>query len=147
VSGLIVWKWRTALGVPGDNEGTVGHQAVVSRVNPAKALERAHTPAAIRKQVEVRRGTPVSAETREKLRATSTGRRHTAEARRTIGAAAKARGARPPWLNPPWSAAEDEAVRTKTPGEAAQLTGGTLEAVYNRRTALGVTAARTSGRS
>ena len=48
----------------------------------------------------------------------------------------KARGTRPPWLNPAWSAREDRIVRSKTPAEAARLTGRTLSAVKNRRNEL-----------
>ena len=49
---------------------------------------------------------------------------------------ARHRGRRPG--RPPWTPAEDELVRTLLPAEAAERTGHTLRAVYQRRYQLGV---------
>jgi hypothetical protein len=40
----------------------------------------------------------------------------------------------------PWTAAEDELVRTVPPPEAARRTGRTVSAIYHRRLKLGVAA-------
>jgi len=45
----------------------------------------------------------------------------------------RARGTRPPKAGRPWTAAEDEAIRTLRPAEAARETGRTLGAVNGRR--------------
>jgi hypothetical protein len=52
--------------------------------------------------------------------------------------AQRRRGTRPPKAGRPWTEAEDEAVRTLRPAEAARRTGRTLGAVYDRRRDLGL---------
>jgi hypothetical protein len=72
------------------------------------------------------------------------GRKHTAEARAKMSAAQRRRGARPPKAGRPWTAEEDALVRELPAIEVVSRTGRTLQAVYSRRSQLGVNEGRTS---
>lgn len=107
---------------------------------PAMAA-KARDPERRRKIGDAHRGrTPRNAV--EAARLVNTGRRHTAEAREKMSKANRARGARPPWLNDPWSADEDALLSTHTTKEVAAKTGRTLPAVRERRRILGISYGR-----
>jgi hypothetical protein len=75
---------------------------------------------------EQRRGKPFSEETRQKMSAT-----------------AKAKGTRPPWLNPAWSPEEDALLGRIPDEEIARRTRRTRQAIYMRRHKLGIPAPHT----
>jgi len=50
-----------------------------------------------------------------------------------IAATHRLRGIRPPGRHPAWSAREDRILRSKSPAEAAKMTGRTIHAVRRRR--------------
>jgi hypothetical protein len=91
-----------------------------------------------------KRGVTRSQATIVKMRRAATGRRHAPEARAKMSAQRK--GTRPTWLNPGWTAAEIELLRTLTAGEVAKQTGRTLTAVYVQRNKLGLNDGRKNNR-
>ena len=60
------------------------------------------------------------------------------EARRKMSEAQRRRGARPPKAGIPWTAQEDEWLRTLPTEEVVRRTGRIKTAVYNRRADLGL---------
>jgi transposase-like protein len=74
----------------------------------------------------------------EAVSAAHLGTHHTDEARAKMSAAQRRRGTRPPKAGRPWSAEEDELLRTLRPVDVAARTGRTLAAVYGRRIVLGM---------
>jgi len=80
-----------------------------------------------------KKGKPRPAHVGEVLAASLTGRPLSEEHRRKLSAAHRRRGTRPPKAGRPWTAAEDELVRSLPPPEAAEKTGRPLSAVYDRR--------------
>jgi hypothetical protein len=95
----------------------------------------------------------LDAQRRTKIAASKVGKSRPQHVRDAIGAAGRGRpqsettrrkrsethrrsGHRPPWLNPAWTAEEDELVRSLKPKEVAARTGRTLVAVLNRRQVL-----------
>lgn len=101
-----------------------------------------HDPARAAKIAASKRGKRRHRLTIAKMRRAATGRRHTEETRAKMRSERK--GNRPPWLNPGWSAAENELLRTLSAGEVAKRTGRTLTAVYTQRHKLGVNDGRTT---
>ncbi len=85
-----------------------------------------------------KRGKPRPPHVIEALRQSHLGKPLSKAARKRLSQAHRKRGTRPPWLNPAWTAEEDEAVRTLPAKEAAQKTGRSIGAVYNRRSVLRV---------
>src|SRR5262245_28161401 len=78
------------------------------------------------------------------MRKGRTGKPHDEEARAKMSEAHRRRGTLVPGTQP-WTAEEDESVRTLRPADAAEATGRTLVAVWSRRRALGLPDGR-SGR-
>jgi hypothetical protein len=70
------------------------------------------------------------------------GKPHDEESRRTMSAAQRRRGARPPKAGRPWTPREDDLVRRLPAPEVARRTGRTLGAVYGRRRVPGLTDGR-----
>jgi hypothetical protein len=70
------------------------------------------------------------------MRKGRTGKSHDEAAKAKMSQAQKRLGTRPPAAGVPWTAEEDEAVRTLKPKEAAEKTGRTPVAVWSRRRAL-----------
>jgi hypothetical protein len=149
-----VRKWRKALGVPAKNEGTLaravahgrsrkGRRAIAAMHNKSRnptldAPRRAKISAA-------KIGKPRPASVVAAIRRAHIGHRQSAESRRKMSESHRRRGTRPPWLNAPWAAWEDEAVRTLRPVAAAATTGRTLFAVFSRRHKLGLNEGRSRG--
>lgn len=122
VNVRVVSNWRSALGIAG------------KRTEGSKLL-RAECG---RELSKLKSGKPRAPETIAKLRMAATGRRQSEETRAKRSATHKAIGNRPPWLNPPWTPAEDAMVRNLAALEVARRTRRTLQAVYQRRYALGL---------
>jgi len=99
---------------------------------------RASDPARTRKIAKAKRGVPQPRWIIEAMAKSRIGMRHSRAAKAKMSAAHKARGTRPPWLNPAWSAREDRLLRTKPPAEVARLTGRSFRAVCSRRRILGI---------
>ena len=74
----------------------------------------------------------------KKLIQAKTGTKASDETRRKMSASHKARGTRPPKAERAWTAEEDEAVRTMSPMKAARRCRRTMQAVYSRRSVLGI---------
>ena len=127
VAPSVVSKWRTALGVPRDNEGTLRlREAAAADPDRRERIAAARTGKARPRHVV------------EAMRQGRTGKPHTDEARRKMSEANKRRGTIPPAAGRPWTVDEDDAVRTLSPKDAAERTGRTLTAVYSRRSVLKV---------
>jgi hypothetical protein len=141
VTDQTISKWRRLLGIVGQpTKGT--HRLKVEhgkeRLDDAlpAAWAKADDPERCRKIAEARRGKPRPEHVVEAMRRGRTGKPQSEEARAKMSAAHRARGTRPPKAGRPWTHAEDEAVRTLSPAEAAERTGRTLRAVYSRRAEL-----------
>jgi len=74
----------------------------------------------------------------------SRGRKHTAEARAKMSVAQRRRGARPPKAGRAWTTEEGALVRSLPASEVVNRTGRTLQAVYDRRSILGLNDGRTA---
>jgi hypothetical protein len=85
-----------------------------------------------------RRGKPRPTGMMEALAEANRGKTLSEETRRKMSEAHRRRGTRPPAAGRPWTAEEDELLRTLPPRAVAAKTGRTLTAVYNRRIDLGV---------
>ncbi|MBW3598432.1 MAG: hypothetical protein KY475_14320 [Planctomycetes bacterium] len=153
VTGQTVTRWRHALEVQSTTAGTSRLRAAHFREtsgnkarraaraksrNPAKDAERRAKIAA------AKRGKPRPAHVHDALRKANAGRPLTEVHRRKLKEIHRARGTRPPWLNPAWTEDELELLRTLPPAEVARRTGRTLSAVYSRRRQLGLRNGRTT---
>jgi hypothetical protein len=148
-SGAAAQAVRRALDVPKMNEGaSIRRQEVVQlpsvKAGRRKAWAKARDPERRRKIAEARRGKPRSPEVVATMRSRMLGTHPADSTRAKMSEAHRKRGTRPPWINPPWSAQDDEFVRTIPAKAAAERTGRTLSAVYNRRNVLQVPDGRRS---
>jgi hypothetical protein len=146
VTPQTVTKWRKALDVPRSNDGThrLHHDTAIGPDVAAgrdKARARSRDPAADagrrEKIAAARRGKPRPAGMMEALAEANRGRKFGEETRRRMREAHQRRGTWPPAAGRPWTAEEDELVRTLAAKEVVARTGRTLTAVYNRRIDLG----------
>lgn len=134
---------RKALFVRGVNRGGMIRKREVARL-PAvvrgreKAWSVAGAPERRAKIANAKRGVKRSPETVVKMREGRLGVKLSPALRQKLSQVHKARRTRPPWLNPAWTAAEDELVRTVPAAEVVKQTGRSLTAVYNRRNQLKV---------
>jgi hypothetical protein len=150
VGPYTVWKWRRALGVGFATEGTTRLLSEISQTNPAiiaglaKAHGMAKDPERCAKIAAAQRGKPRPASAMQAAWEANRGRKHTAEARAKMSVAQRRRGARPPKAGRPWTAEEDALVRQLRASEVAARTGRTLQAVYDRRSILGLNDGRTT---
>ena len=94
---------------------------------------KARDPERCAKIAAARRGRKMPKALLRKLVALRKGSRMSDEARRKMSEAQRRRGARPPNAGVPWSAQEDEWLRTLPTAEVVRRTGRTKSAVYNRR--------------
>jgi hypothetical protein len=140
-----VWQWRKEPGI-GRTEGTfrlrreyaLGPAAAGGRAQ-AHALSRDATLDAHRRaKIAAKRGKPRPPHVIEALAAANRGKPLSEETRRRMSAAHKRRGTRPPKAGRPWTAEEDELVRTLPAPQAAAKTGRPLCSVYGRRRQLTV---------
>jgi hypothetical protein len=138
-----VSKYRKALGVPLTTEGTRRlHRDIAGEVFTeevrARAVAAANTPEANAKKSAAKLGKPRPAHVMEALARANRGRQLPEQTRRKMSQAHKRRGTRPPWLNDPWPAEHDALLGTLPDAEVAERTGRTLQAVGDRRRALGI---------
>jgi hypothetical protein len=164
----VVWRWRKALGVTRTNND--GSQRLIRAAAKAGAAamsargltdeecdERSRRAVALDLKRFLRPGYHGPRWTPEQLRQLGTAPAAVVAARigRTVGAVRVMRdrlgipnpAARPgAYGSPPWSAEEDDLVDRLPPAEAARRTGRTLNAVYSRRSLLGLGAGRGEGR-
>jgi len=148
VGPFTVLKWRRALAVDRNTEGTSRLFSENSQTNPAvierlaKAHGKAQDPERRAKIAAAQRGKPRPASAMQAAWEASRGRKHTAEARAKMSVAQRRRGARPPKAGRAWTAEEDVLVRQLDPTEVVRRTGRTLQAVYSRRSVLGLNEGR-----
>lgn len=135
VCATTAWKWRRALGVPKMTPGSVRlfRERMVPRLDDMRALVDYADQQRNAKIAESRRGVPRPQHVREALRRASIGRPMSDQQRRQIGERNLRLGIRPPKAGRPWTAQEDELLRTLSAAEVARRTGRTLTAVYSRR--------------
>jgi len=144
VTAQTVTVWRKALGVGPTTSGTSVLRARVMLGEQGQRMrEKCHAKARDRERCEkiaaAKRGKPRPAHVREAIRRAHTGRVHTEEERRKRSEAHKRRGTWRPAAGRPWTAAEDEVVRTMRLCEAVKmLRDRTAESVRSRRRTLGV---------
>ncbi len=134
-----VWKWRKALGVGFVTEGTsrLFRDYISQNGDAMRALGvlKARDPERRRKIAEARRGKPRPARVGEAVRSAHLGVPQTEETRRRMSETHRRRGTLVPGTIP-WTAEEDEQVRTLPVEEAARRTGRSFQAVYARRSRL-----------
>jgi len=147
-----LWKWRKALGVEANNVATrrLRHDYALEPSGTAAlelAQEKCRDGRRDRKRRQkiaaAKRGKPRPPHVVEAVRAAHLGKKASEQARRRMSAAHKRRGTRPPKAGRPWTAQEDELVRTLPPAEVARRTLRTMPAVYSRRTTLELPDGRT----
>jgi NUMOD3 motif len=149
VGPYTVWKWRKALGVDRNTEGTRRLFSEISQTNPgivaglAKAHGKARDPERCAKIAAAQRGKPRPPGVLQAAWDANRGRKHTAEARAKMSVAQRRRGAKPPKAGRPWTAEEDSLVPQLDPTEVVSRTGRTLQAVYSRRSVRGLNEGRT----
>jgi hypothetical protein len=132
-----VTKWRKALGVGIATEGTSRlHReydkelwAVLAR---ATAHAKARDPKRRAKIAEARRGKPRTPQAVAPMHEAWRGSHHSEETRRRMSEAHRKRGTLVPGTVP-WTAGEDEWVKTLPAKEVVKKTGRSLRAVYARR--------------
>lgn len=136
-----VTKWRKALGVGIATSGTSRlHRETIKQSGEAmRALSvlKARDPERRRKIAEARRGKPRPRYVVEAVRAAHQGSHRSEETRRRMSETHRRRGTLVPGTVP-WTAEQDEMVRTLPASEAARWTGRSLVAVYARRNRLQV---------
>jgi hypothetical protein len=111
-------------------------RAGVPEPHTAAAAALAGGPARREKIAAARRGKPRPWHVMEPAQEAREGSRHTEETRWKTSEAHRRRGARLPKAARLWTPGEDALVRTLPAVYAAQQTGRTLKAVYNRRAVL-----------
>lgn len=143
VSSCTVWSWRKVLDVGQYTEGTLRlHRELFSeRIPPevqVEARKKASLPAANAKKAAAKLGKPRPRDVIEAMRRANLGRNLSAEHRRKISEAARARGVRPPKAGRPWNLEEDALLGTMPDEQVAERTGRTLGAVRERRRLLDI---------
>jgi hypothetical protein len=131
-----VSKWRRLLGVGIATEGTSRlHRENIQQSGEAmRALGvlKARDTQRRRKIADARRGKPRPPHEVEPMHDAWRGSHHSEESRRKMSKAHKKRGTMVPGTIP-WTAEEDELVKTLPGAGAAKKTGRSLSAVYRRR--------------
>lgn len=141
-----VWRWRKALEVELTNEGTLQRrrELILPRGDAMRALIP-YTPERNKKIADAKRGVKRSRRTVQKMRRAMLGKQASDEARRKMSESHKRLGTRPPWLNRPWTPAEDALLTQHIARIVAEKTGRTVKAVYSRRRVLGLPDGRPCG--
>ena len=150
VTGRIVTKWRRALGVPRMNEGDRRLRSAIGKRNK-NAIRAMHAtaqdPERRAKIAAAQRGKRRPPHVVEAMRKANLGRKPSFETRARMSASAKLRAQRdgtyPPAAGRPFSEFDNVLIRTLPPKLAAKRTRRTLDAVYCRRSDLGVADGRT----
>jgi hypothetical protein len=131
VSPQTVTQWRRRLGIKGEPAGTRQLRRTYwlreewAETARRRAWAKARDPQRREKIAAAKRGKPRPKSVIDGMRRRMLGKRRSASTRRKMSAAHKARGTRPPWLNPSWEQWEDELVRRLSGIEAAKQTGRT----------------------
>jgi len=149
VTPQTVSKWRKALGVPQENDGTRrlhSLNALSSEFEAIrkKAWSKARDPERRAKIATAKRSVPRPPGLVEKLRLFNFGRKLSAETRFKMSETHRKRGSRPPKAGRPWTLDEDSLLTQLPPKIVAERTGRTLRAVYSRRIELGLPDGRTT---
>jgi hypothetical protein len=144
-----VQGWRRTLGVPRSNPGTNRLRARYARSPSGKrarsaALAVARDPERRRRISAGKLGLKPSPEAVAKMRAKLVGRKLSAEHRQRIAEGVRRARLIPPAAGKPWSAKEEQLLRTLPAWEVAKRTGRSLMAVYSRRRTLGLNNGRTA---
>lgn len=135
VTPQTVTKWRKALGVPRDNEGSRrvwsiqsnGPIRTAARAKAHRKSRNARLDAPRRARISAAtRGKDRSWETIRKMNAARRGTKHSAAARAKMSATHKRLKSHLRFGRREWTAAEDEAVRTLPAGKAAKACKRTL---------------------
>jgi len=134
---------RRVFEVPRMTDGASNRQQEIEQLPAVKAGRRkawakALDPERRRKIAEARTGKRRPAGLMAALHKRTRGRQLSDRARTKMSESHRKRGTRPPLAGPPWSAQEDEVVRTLPAVAAAARTGRSLVAVYQRRNVLKV---------
>jgi len=109
----------------------------------ARTHAKASDPVQPAKIAAAKRGKPRPPHVGKAVAEAHRGTHPSAEARRKMSEAHRLRGTRPPRAGRPWTAEEDELLRTRRPKDVARVTGRTLTAVNSRRVALRLEDGRT----
>ncbi len=138
VSKWRVHQWRAGLSVAPNNEGTLLlRKAFADEPWFQRAQRRAWTkakdPVRNAKIAAAKQGKKRPAHVIEAVRQAHLGTKHSLTTRQQMSQSHRARGTRPPWLNPAWTKTEDKLLRTLTLKEAAERTGRTIAACSCRR--------------
>jgi hypothetical protein len=135
-----VTKWRNALGVERINAGT--SRRLRQNMTPAKTAKMHarrqptyRNPERIEKIRQAKLGQPRPRQVMEKLRQANLGRKWTPHQRQQL---LDARIRRHPQNYRPWTAEEDQLVRTRSVREVVEITGRSKGRVELRRRELGV---------
>lgn len=139
VTPQTVTVWRRVLGVPRLNEGSgLLHKLhAAENLTPevtARAVRASHTPEAIARRTEKRRGQPMHPNARKGLEANRV-KKHTEATRRKMSETHRQRGTMPPGLRP-WTAEELALLGTIPDRELAARTGRTISAIESKRSVL-----------
>ena len=145
VSAQTVWKWRKALGVEKNTEGTIdlnrrwSPETVLNEEATRKRMESMKSPERAAKIAAARRGKPRPTHVIEALRKANTGKKASEEARRRMSEAHKRRGTIPPAMaGPLWTPEEDALLGTMPDKDVAERIGRTPTAVPAHRSDLGI---------
>lgn len=140
VTPQTISRWRKVMSVGPNTVGSAalrrGHGLRNWLKVKSRLLSKAQDPQRADKIAAARHGKPRPAHVMEPARQANIGRKPSRTARANMSAAQRARGARPPWLNPAWSAEDDALLKTLPAAEVAKRTGRTMGAVYARRSQL-----------
>lgn len=143
-----VTKWRKALSVARGTQGTTRlfRENIAENGDTMRALGvlKANDPERCRKIAEARRGKPRPPHVLKAMHSARRGVPHTEETRRRMSETHRRRGTLVPGTIP-WTAEQDELLRTLPAVEVARRTGRSLTAVYARRSKLGVKDGRILG--
>ena len=143
VTPQTVSKWRKLLGVGATTDGTSRlrseycHEPVMDEARK-KAWAKAKDPVRREKIAAAKRGRRRPRSVIRKMIQAKTGTKASDETRRKMSDSHKARGTRPPKAERAWTAEEDDAVKTMSPIKAAMRCRRTLQAIYSRRSVLGI---------
>jgi hypothetical protein len=143
-----VTRWRKLLNVKRGTQGTTrlirDHIAEFGDDMRALSVLKARNPERRRKIAQALRGKTPPPRVMKAAHTARRGSHHTKETKRKMSEAHRRRGTLVPGTIP-WTAAENELVRTLPAGEVARRTGRSQQAVYARRSRLGVPDGRRRG--
>ena len=152
VSGQSVTKWRKAIGVPANTSGTLKlrseytgepHVAIGLKRAQEKQRDGRRDKARRQKIAAAKRGKKRSAKTIARNGLAKLGGKAADSTRKKMSESHERRGTRPPAAGRPFTAQEDELIRTLGTIEAAKRTGRSRQTISQRRKLLGLPDGRT----